>query len=457
MNRKTNLQLNLNKLFSGLSHDGPNTPIDQTVSTPMDPPNQDVPGANFYFHPPVPAGGSNMYSHPQYNESDDVLVGIDELKSAKTYSVNFTPAFDQLVLQVYQNLLSLPTTTPFSGPIPPSGLVSKVANETMQNLLTTMHLNNPPVYDLNGVITSECLKNPNLQPVFLQLIRRRLHDLCNGNSSGTKLPDATTVSISANGTIISNPLRQLSILNLLLNELNISNYNDNNINRSRSSSVNLRKHSLTRNNSYSNNNWLHVGNISQIKPSMTNHLNGSTESLQSMPDFVAQAYINRSANTSLNSNTNMSTSYNSMMMDYQTPPASQKLSIHTPPNNLSLLQSNSNEYDDFHFFTQNPPPAFKARPENLSQILTINTDQANIEALNALNGNLVGGNPQLNTLDSPFMLATSDESYFSNGFPTLSTGSSPSKDETLVDKLSGTAYTLNDKKRDSLKMKRGIH
>lgn len=437
LNKKLTLKLNS---LNGSMTDLPNTPVEQTLSTPT----------TSYFNP--------IYNH--LNESDDVLM---DGESSRQYTINFTNNFDQLVLSIYSNILSLPTTTPFAGNVPPSGLVSKVANETMNAMLQSPNV----TYDHNSLISTYG-KNQSYYPIFLQLIRRRLLDLCNNVTTSE-----TSISFNASGLVINN-LRQTSISNLSLNELNINNYS-----KGDKSAVNLRKHSLTRNNSYSNS-WLHIGNLANIKPQ---HM-ASTESLQ---DFVPQSFINRSAvsgdyrerSNSDNSQSNplksapeqlrhdqsslrdqMGPSFlefvpksshsaqsSQSSFDYQTPPSSQKSSIqYTPPDNVQQY----NDYDDFHFFQNFPPPG--AAHQKVP--LTINTDHANADALNALNGNA----RNMDSLDSPFMSASSDEgSYFTNGFPSVhSNNSSPTKED-LVDKINAGNYTLNEKKRDSLKMKRGIH
>ncbi|KAK6204941.1 DNA-binding proteins Bright/BRCAA1/RBP1 [Scheffersomyces amazonensis] len=587
-NKKVNLSLKLNKSISNLSASSdfnsgaPFTPLEQTLKTPIDTPKLNPQfgqfGAStntanqngFYFAPPPQVGSNQLYSNPVYNESDDILTDIDDVngssafKSTRNYTIHFTQIFDQLVMSIYSHFLSLPTTTPFSGNIPPSGLASKVANETMSSLLANITGFNPPLYDHQSIINLDYLKNQHYQPIFLQLIRKRLLDLCtfnsqnndksvvnNGNNScvnsiinNNRLPDSTTVSVTSTG------LRQSSISNLSLNELNISNYNSQQIgsngsntnpnppplNRSRSSSLSLRKHSLTRNNSYTNNNWLHVGNINSIRPHsnstvsngtgpINENFNISTDSLQSVQDYVPQNYINRSAN-------NGSGSFNSMMMDYQTPPNSNKGSISgptmTPPysNNQIIHNSlahghnaNPGDFDDFSLYQQQQQQQQQQNQQQRSRSssrgtnsfphpLTINTETANLQALNALNGvstplglNTSRGGYSNNVptngfaLDSPFMSATTpseDFGYFSNGFPqpqfpqgqfsapnsagsVMSTASSSynsggespitiSTSETInSDSNRGhipnlvSQFSLSEKKRDSLKMKRGIH
>jgi hypothetical protein len=512
INKKLNLSLKLNKSINNLANEGPFTPLDQMVKTPSgEYGGAGAPWAPWSQAPTQPK--HSIYSNAEYNESDDILTDIDEPptghKSCKNYTLFFTATFDQLLLSVYSHFLSLPTTTPFLGFIPPSGLISKVANETMSNLLNSTTSPNPPIFDQQCIITSEYLKTQSFQPIFLQLIRKRLMDLCHNQVGTQKLPESTTVSItsSASGVSIHNAsssaIRLSSISNLSLTDLNISNFNNGNhngsfssssSNRSRSSSMNLRKHSLTRNNSYTNNNWLHVGNIKSIRPTtsgsndgtgaFTVHQNPSTESLQSIPDCVPQSFINRSAQL------NSSGSYNSMMMDYQTPPSSNKGSISiTPPLSQNMHIQNSimngiNHDDDFGLDHQQVRSRSSSRGNSFPHPLTINTDSANMQALNALNG-ITGGPSRANTnttldgfaLDSPFMSATTpseDFGYFSNGFAGMhgdtSSGNSSASEspinignnanDMLVDSSKinlPNQFSLSEKKRESLKMKRGIH
>lgn len=474
LNQKLNLHLTLNKSLTNLQDPGPFTPLDQTLKTPIEPnqPNYAYNSFNFQnvntpsFHNLNSNGNGNgngngsVYLNSNYNESDDILTDIDEpnlpfnSKTTKNYSLNFTPHFDQLVLSIYNYILSLPTTTPFSGNIPPSGLVSKVANETMDNLINETVHNNFQNYDQQRVINYDFLKNGSYQPIFLQLIRKRLIELCS-TKSNNKLPLSTSISITTSGNAnnsfsnasnsngpYSGNVRQSSISNLSLTDININNYQ--NRSRSSSNSVNLRKQSLTRNNSY-NNNWLHVGNLNTIKQSNNNE---STDSLQSLQDFVPQNFIQRSANTPTQPG------FNHMMMDYQTPPTSNKSSFSTPPNsnpnnqnqnqnsfnlmNVTLVQNaTAMEFDDFNF--TNPRSRSSSNSRNFPKPLTINTDNANLQALHNLQG-----------LESPFMSATTP----SEDFILFNSNQSFQIDDEKTIKVD---RTLNEKKRESLKLKRGIH
>ncbi|CUM64083.1 uncharacterized protein PRCAT00001672001 [Priceomyces carsonii] len=477
INKKLNLSLKLNKSLSNVDS-GPFTPLDQTLKTPIDPPNQQQ---QFNFSQNSSTNGS-IYSHPNYNESDDILTDSDDppgasLKMAKNYTLNFTPSFDQLVMSIYSYILSLPTTTPFLGTTPPSGLVSKVAHETMTSLISNTSSNGFPPYDYQSVISNDYLRNGHFQPIFLQLIRKRLIDLCTfSSSSNGKLPKSTTISLSLSGNG-NNNLRQSSISNLSMTELNISNYNQNpqnpqNQNRSRSSSMSLRKQSLTRNNSYTGNNWLHVGNLNNIRPPyVTENQNNSSDLLQSMQDFVPQALINKSANPNPNyPNYNSSTTptisssgFNSMMMDYQTPPSSTKSSLSsvTPPQNIQIVHTaNAPEIDEINFQLLQQRQGLQCRNSLFPNPLTINTESANTP-FNMMNG----GQTTNAGLESPFMSATTpsdDYGYFSGAIlgqiAQNSTETLTQEDNASDPRINlPSQYSLSEKKRDSLKMKRGIH
>lgn len=554
LNKKVNLSLKFNKSLNNLNmpEQGPYTPVEQTLKTPLEHPwgPGGQPG-NFHGYsangastplaqetpsitapPPLSRLGS-VYTNPQYNESDDFLMlsnNASDSKTTRNFTLNFAPDFDNLVWSIYSHFLSLPTTTPFLGLIPPSGLVSKVANETMASLLkTTLNDAPSPLYDYQHIITSDSLSNHNYQAIFLQLIRKRFLDLCNFHVETsqvkdaqqqplTKLPESTTVSITsnANGSVSINSysgsnLRQSSISNLSLTELNISNYNANNggasgqvsANRSRNSSMSLRKQSLTRNNSYLSNNWIHVGNINSIRPNhphSNENFNASTDSLQSMPDYVPQSFINRSA-AGVQTGAN---SFNAMLTDYQTPPASNKSSFSshglqppiafgsggsaqnsTPPssaNTQTPLGFMSQGYEDFPCDSSDRSRSSSIKSNTFPRPLTINTEKANTQAMNALHGILMTPNGVRSgyeefSLDSPFLSATTpndDYGYLCNGFAglngggisaTSSTGASPvntnaaNNDTLMMDSKVHlpTAVSLSEKKRDSLKMKRGIH
>lgn len=493
LNRKLNKKLNLT-LAKGLQETGPYTPLDQTLTTPVDGPNN-----NQYFGfgaTPAPSNSTgyngpqnnSIYSH--YNESDDMLMD-DEPSKTRNYTVNFTPHFDQLVLSIYSQIMAHPTTTPFLGLVPPSGLVSKVSNETMSVLMRITAKGNHPLYDGSGVVNSDHLRSATYQPVLLQLFRKRFLDLCNAQvnkSEPHRVPASTSVSISSGGNLVAPPLgnRQSLISNLLLNELNISSQNGSAAqsngsggSRSRSASHSLRKQSLTRNNSHlGGSNWLHVGNLNNIRGHAPHEMTTSTDSLQSMQDFVPQSLINRTGpSTTQSSQSNhsanhptltpngSSTGFHAMMMDYQTPPSSHKGSVsseYTPPSSASSLASgaqtplfmNSGLSGDFDEITLHQP---RSMSNSFPRPLTINTESANQHALSN------GLGPGAGTLDSPFMSATvpSEEvGYFmhgNSGFP-LFLGVLPTVEEPpRKDVNLPTSVSLSEKKRDSLKLKRGIH
>lgn len=545
MLNKKPLSLKLNKSLA-CDIDGPFTPVDQTLRTPVDPPNKDL-----YFSAAPTSNLSTLYAHPQQNESDDILTDVDEPMSLKlrTYTLCFTPVFDNLVLSIFSQFMLLPTTTPFSGSIPPLGLVSRIANEAFHSMMKTISETTasgitPPQYDTQNVLNIDGLKNHAFQPVILQLIRKRLIDLCLANRSScaaSQLPNATSIQFpvglntpgpaaqgatnlsgsvsnsSGNGVYNGLGLKQLSLVNLLLNETNIANYNANQtaqavaLSRLRSSSLNLRKHSLTRNNSYNGSNWLHVGNMLSIRPntSLGMHLeqNGSTDSLQLMHDFVPQAFIQRLANflNNMQQGQNLSQTpggFNSMMLDYQTPPTSSKSSFSlgsTPNNSYSnypysmttpgSVGSSTFEMDDF---TSEPMQSRASSRGNssgslLPKPLTINTDTGSFpHSMNTHTTGSHGYSGQLmpgELLNSPFLSAVTpseDVGYFlSPNTPGASNGlggqlpnvngfrnqglipESPVRDTPMANgnnkiNLPGQV-SLSEKKRDSLKLKRGIH
>lgn len=474
----------------------PFTPVDQTMKTPLDAPQQFFPivpqqqqqqmsGLEFSLNP----AGNSIYQNPRDNESDDILTDIDEPNGfyKKNFTLFFTSHFDQVLLTIYSNVLSLPTTTPFLGTIPPSGLVSRVANETIKELIKNTASNNAPQYDQFNIINRDCLKSHEYQPIILQLIRKRLLELCHSRSnSNNKLPESTSIQVSGTST-------RSSVSNLSLNEANLQNYNASNssavnLARSRSSSINLRKQSLTRNNS---NNWLHVGNISNLRPVGNPDFNISTDSLQSMQDHVPQSMINRTSynNNFNNSNTSNVGQLNSMMMDYHiTPPTSHKGSVSsaiTPP--FSVVQNSipaSYESEEFYFLQRSRS---SSRGNNFPHALNINTDMSNLQSMNSMQG-FSNGNPRSAggiALDSPFLSATTPGDEYFPGFPLpnnnnnsntnqsngAATPSTPTGMQNNFDQAfsappsSGDSakinipnqYTLSEKKRDSLKMKRGIH
>ena len=506
LNRKLNKKLNLS-LAKGLQESGPYTPLDQTLKTPVDAPNHGnyFPGVTPGFQGANGGHASSstnlLYSH--YNESDDMLMDEDTSR-VRNYTVSFTPQFDLLVLSIYSQIMAHPTTTPFLGMIPPSGLVSKVSNETMNVLMRTTAKPNHPIYDGSGIVNNDHLRSAAYQPVFLQLFRKRFLDLCTaqGNKEPHKVPASTTVSITASGGMVAPPLgsRQSSISNLLLNELNISQNQNQNQNqsqqnqqnqsqipsqlqnsgtRSRSTSLSLRKQSLTRNNSHlGGSNWLHVGNLNNIRGHAPQEMTTSTDSLQSMQDYVPQSLINRSgaagngngnSHTSANGHPSLtpngsSSGFHAMMMDYQTPPSSHKGSVsseYTPPSSASSLASgqfgaqppqliNAGLSGDFDDITLHQPRSLN---HNFPRPLTINTESANQHGF---------ANGQSGTLDSPFMSATTpseEVGYFMNGtasgFP-LFLGVVP-QEEPKKDVNLPANVSLSEKKRDSLKLKRGIH
>lgn len=450
LNKKIDLTLSINKSLNNLSmsEQGPYTPMEQTVSTPVD-----VPPIDYAYFPPQPPGQAvhaNAHNpnrfYSIYTDSDDVLTDVDEPSRgpSRHYTVSFTSQFDVLLTGIYSHIMSLPTTTPFSGTTPPSGLVNKVATETVYSMMAKLSTGIQVLYDTQGIVTADSLRNAGFQPILLQLIRKRLLELCAHQKAEKPLPPSTAVSV------LGDLGRQLLISNLLLTDANVALL----ANRSRLSLLNLRKQSLTRNNSYSGNNWLHIGNLNNLRPpNLPDKFLGSSDSLQSMQDFVPQSFISRSGQllSNLGPVAGMgSGSFNSQMMDYQTPPASHKglvLSQYTPPqahgSTGHLFVPPLLDLDDFNFARLRSISNASSRGA-FPRPLTINTDAANLGT----------------ELDSPFMSATTpSEEYHefmcpSGGSSILSLADSPREDHRIN---LPAQISLSEKKRDSLKMKRGIH
>lgn len=522
INKKT-LSLKLSKPFH-TSLDAPFTPVEQTLQTPVD-----VPNHNSYFV--FPSLGNNQelsfFSQTQDNDSDDVMTDVDEPllvllpKVLRNYSVSFTASFDQVLMNIYSHILLLPTTTPFLGFIPPLGLASRVANETLQKMVTDSDPANSTgytVYDAQGTLNHEQLKNAATTPIVLQLIRKRLLDLCSAqkvpksNVGAVPVSAVTSIQIAVpatiNNTNIQNNsiysglgLRQLSISNLLLSEQNTANYQQNPASQSaalassrlRSSSLNLRKHSLTRNNSLTGSSWLHVGNLANVRAggNLGNpEFAASSDSLQLMNDFVPHAFLTRLgsslSNMSHNGGSGAVSGFNSMMMDYQTPPSSSKSSIsqgsYSPSVNSregaclylpGSVGSSSDTETNGSLFSMARSLSRGGATCSFPKPLTINTDVGHNSQSFGFGGNLSG-----ETLHSPFVSAVSapeDFEYFGHGnnstgailenvLPNVSglrNGSLSSDCQTKDvngNKVSiPLQYSLSEKKRDSLKMKRGIH
>lgn len=590
-----NLTLKLNKSLQNLALDSPATPLEQTLKTPIDTPlnpqatahyfqgaslassaaNGNSIGMNPLFnlstssfvtgfpHPPAIVGeGHSIYNNPHYSQSDDVLTDIDEpfmsngstnssfsgpsaapmSYQPKVYTLQFNSKFDQLLYGIYSHILSLPTTTPFSGNVPPSGLTSKVANECLTRLMGTPNVS----FDQHNIINMESLKNYNYQPIFLHLIRKRLIELCTFSMSSSKLPLSTSVTINygyngnsfqngnSNNSGSNNPYstfssnRQLSISNLPLSDLatplNSSAQGQTGVpGESRSRSSSLRKHTLSRNNSYSSNSWLHVGNITNVR---NNHFNASTDSLLSINDFHPLYVLNRPAAGSVGTQGAQNGAANVALdlqppsfsaADFHTPPHSQKGSITeiTPPPTQAngfplppgaafknpLISSNSmaSDLEEFNFYSRSRSTSLPSRSNSLPYpALTINVN-ANQPDFHAPSSGLASFSataaqmapPQFppNSLDSPFLSSTNSmedthggfspytaQSPLVHGFLINQTGASsipPSPvagmSQMALDSPGGnnsevpagfsfaSKVSLSEKKRDSLKLKRGIH
>ncbi|KAI5948832.1 hypothetical protein KGF57_005230 [Candida theae] len=367
----------------------------------------------------------------------------------------------------------------------------------------------------------------------------------NGTTNNTNTSSYSNASLKRPQFPMSNGMKNTSISNLSLNEMNLMHYNaqqssqqaqaqgqgqgqsqnqpSNASIRSRSSSLNLRKQSLTRNNS---NNWLHVGNIHSLRP---RNSNASTDSLDCVP---IQANI-------FNYGGGEGSSTNS------TPPHSAGIQPH-PQSNYFPQQplsaggniqpqtayyppppSSAHAQQDYPHMTPTsapfnlppvpPPPPFLQRSRSSTSGSTyggagggggppsvpyhLNTESANAQALNSLNGRSsfnANANPAGFTLDSPFepnshpfsqpspqqwssqpcsqQYSMSQQQHQhqqqqqyqqyqqqrSSSFSSQSSQSSmlddTATDEARFNSNFNTNYvSLSEKKRDSLKLKRGMH
>ena len=464
------------------------TPIDQMVSTPQEPPH----GASYFL----------LYSLPQCADSDDVLTDADEPRVLRNHSLVFTPLFDLLLWGVYTQLLLQPTTKPFLGPVPPSGLASRAANDTVHALIRHLAETPTAVYDAQGSLTVDALNSRAHQPVILLLIRKRLLDLCLLQSTQAAPPAVTAVQVAVPQLVAQAPLlvymsfgaRQLSISNLLLTEQNVAQYQGSrggapplSLNRLRLSSLSLRKHSLTRNNSGTN--WLHVGNISSGRGGLGNpDLGASTDLLQLMTDFVPAAFVSRpqqqpqqqqglqGQNQQQQGMWGAQPGFNSMMLDYQTPPTSAKSSFSqgsTPPSTqrdamyMNTPGSAVSEYEDFAPVLLRSRSSSRGLVGSLPKPLTINTDSANFLLGMSSSAQTPGAQEALN---SPFVgVLSEDGGYFplhssGNLLPGLLSSAVIPESPKDMPMASGNnkinlpgQFSLSEKKRDSLKMKRGIH
>lgn len=517
MQNRTNLSIKVAKPV-GIVPDAPFTPVDQTLHTPID-----VPKLNSYFPISNSQGVNNgsIYSNAAYSESEDILTDVDESSGpniSRTYSLCFTPQFDDLLMKLYTSIILLPTITPFLGNIPPLGIVSRVATEVMTTL--SKMFSSPeydmaqPTFDTQEIINKERLRNAAFKHILLLLVRRRLIDLCaaqfnpycpNYTQQLTE-PTSTLILMSAlssngssgngfgssvYGSMGWNPL---SMSNLLLNEQAPP--------RLRSSSLNLRKQSLSRVNSCSASSWLHIGSITSARSNhgptfnMNPDLNGSTDSIQLMHDYVSASVIPRTVNnntSSMASSTSTSNSFGhgiASIPDVQTPPGVTKAPFGfdtiTPPTNFR--RDSSGPLAQKLVFDTDRPLLTRSRSSSRGGFrgqypvpLTLNTDYS------SLNNGSSGGSGHLDlefALNSPFVSAISLADDFNHHFGVhanaLDAISANSIEESQTNGLrSGrlipdspvlenqaqtpnhrshlAEFSLSERKRDSLKLKRGIH
>lgn len=165
------------------------------------------------------------------------------------YLITFLPLLDAVLIQQYTATVDDPTTTPFHGQVPPSGLVSKVAQQVAHDVVAEPEDTFPrfftPAEDEAKV--AELHSNP---PLLLALIRKRLVDVCTAGVE-SEFPVSTVIQLS--GDPIPAGLR--------LPTLNDSGYNllrQNLYVRPASSG----ERPLTRN--HSNASWLHVGLFNRL-------------------------------------------------------------------------------------------------------------------------------------------------------------------------------------------------
>ena len=482
-NKNNNLHLNLNRQDFNPTPNGsfnsiPFTPIDQTVSTPLEAPALPHP----YQHPHHP-------HHPQ----------PPPLKHQTLYSF-------------------------YQAPSAPAAPAAPVAQQQQQQQQPSSLYQHPTHNESDDILTDID------EPLSCGVSR------CNTQSRNYSINNNT-------GNLpMSNGLKNSSISNLSLNEMNVMHYNLQSQQqhqqqqqqqnaaalaaRSRSSLVNLRKQSLTRNNS---NNWLHVGNIYNLRPHGPNAPHGSTGisgqaefnvSTDSLMDYVPQTMINRTSNGNGGGpysqlpqlQTNIINGHlNSMMMDHHidnTPPASHRGSINSTGSpvsqqfqpqqqqlqQLQQLQQQQQQPSQYDASFQNPNDIYANLRRNKSSSSTmssssslrvnshlqnsINMESANIQALNALNGrsgsSSISSQTSTNSnnnnnnyygsglaLDSPFLSATTPgEEYFgsASGVSTPQQLQQQIPEDGECEKVNIPAHvSLNEKKRDSLKLKRGIH
>lgn len=514
MQNRTNLSIKVANPVS-VPPDTPFTPVDRTLHTPSE-----VPKLNSYFPVSSQNGNSDsVYSNSAYSESEDILTDIDEPTGSnvsRTYSLTFTPQFDNMLMKIYSNVILLPTIAPFLGNIPPLGIVSRVATELINTLAKTLSSLEydmaQATFDAQDIITKERLRNAAFKHILLMLVRRRLIDLCSAQfnpycpnyTPQLTEPTSTLVLMSAlasgsagNGFASSvygsmgwNPLH---ISSLLLNEQTAP--------RLRSSSLHLRKQSLSRVNSCSTSSWLHIGSITNSRSghvptfSLNPEMNGSTDSILLMHDYVSSSVIPRSSNSQNSNNLNNSNSSSNTfghgianMMDVQTPPSTVKgpfaFDTITPPANV---RRDSGPPAQKLFFESERPLFGLTRSSSHCGMrgqqhgaLTLNMDFMNV------NGPMPIHEPvePVFTLDSPFASATCLVDELSNHFSGQSGALDASSVQLTDDSLGGglrngrlipespvsdqtqlhshrtnlaTEFALSERKRDSLKLKRGIH
>lgn len=395
----------------------------------------------------------------------------------------------------------------------PSGLNSQPYTPIDQTLKTPLEapgqypFNPPPLHHQNSYNNQNTTQQPGQygqNPSFYQNPQYAESD---DILTDIDEPESNNNNTSSNNSSLKRPLypmsngmKNTSISNLSLNEMNLMNYNaqqqtqaqnqpSNASIRSRSSLLNLRKQSLTRNNS---NNWLHVGNIHSLRP---RNSNASTDSLDCVP---IQANLFNGGGSSASSTPPHSAGIQSQPQSNYFPqqPISagggniQSQTAYFPP--PPPQQQQPQEYRDINssapFALPLAPPPFLQRSRSStsgslggpSVPYHLNTESANAQALNSLNGRSSFNSSNANAvgfaLDSPF-------EPHSHSQPLQQWAAQPCaqqysqqrtlllllqllqlmQDDTAVDEARfnsnfNTNYvSLSEKKRDSLKLKRGMH
>ncbi|ODQ82750.1 hypothetical protein BABINDRAFT_159266 [Babjeviella inositovora NRRL Y-12698] len=427
-----------------------------------------------------PVGNSGVPGTPAFEESrcmppllrNDSSLSVSSLIadfpmqdrncSVVDYTVTFSAKFDRVLMRDYEQIINDPQSTPFHGKIPPSGLVSGLTKRVLAQLIpSTPDNQSDALEEFRGYFTSanspdiimELFEN---KPLLLALIRKRLLDTCTGQSLDSTMIQMPGPSSSASRfSGLSDPLHSLSLLRL----------NSLSRNSSFSGVGNLGRQ-------HSNSSWLHVGNFGKLQA--TAHNNWSSESIGGPPP------LRRSRNDSLAS----VSSFNGLLKDPLFPP---QLFFATPPASIKSLMDLTGSYEP-DVFSRNQvfdlgleeeldfsasSPVFAPRP------VTEETQPRKVEGLRVctrpitpantagLKQGLENGLPAVDPLHRPLSPTLSPEVQEECTLQrTKSIHRKKSLPRLLMDKL---GYQKDDedvlfdgeltsqRKRDSLKLKRGMH